>query len=303
MNNHIYEQSFNTKDQIFVILGIDSHIERIQKCVSTITKIYGEKVNIGIGTFGNKTVAPSIKLKKFCSERGYIFYDSERQNFLTIDHTKKNQGFVTTDREFHVCEILGNITISKHFYDLGYKEVYLLHNDLFVIRDFLPLYRRHMTQNWAFIAPYTCSLLTPKLNINKIRKIPKENRVTGGYTIIDNKRFLARITQTIIIFNPQLIQHLFSKYKNQKRMFMNLLKKYDMHGDIALLQLFDEFEGFVGNPITQDTVADTHCLKNTSPTYVINNQELTHIHGVVLYKQYFSIIDDIITKIKDKEKC
>ncbi len=291
----------NNEKSIFVVLGVDSHLDRITKCIQTIKAVYGTTAHIGVATFGNETVGPSVKLKQFCEENDYLFHDCERQSFLTIDHSKTNQGFITTDREFHVCELLGNITVSKHFYDLGYKEVYLLHNDLFVVRDFLPLYRKHMTDNWAFVAPYVCASGQPKVSLESIMGTNKLDR--GGRTMVGNRWVLARVTQTVLLLNPKLIDKLFSKYGDQENIFKSFLSTYNMHGDIALLQLFDGFEGFVGNPIFKDTVVDTYCLNDTRIERIIADENLTHVHGDVLYKRYYDVIDDVIRKISEDKNA
>ena len=110
------------KKTILVVLGVDRHLSRIRKCISTIKLVYKDRVDIGVATFGNEALEPSVEIEKFCEEEELAFFDSERQNFLNASESNAMQhGFVGTDREFHVCEMIGNIAVSKHFYDLGYK--------------------------------------------------------------------------------------------------------------------------------------------------------------------------------------
>ena len=59
MENEIKNQT------IFVVCGTDSQMHLIEKCIPTIKLVYGTSVDIGVATFGNSTIPPSVNLKKF----------------------------------------------------------------------------------------------------------------------------------------------------------------------------------------------------------------------------------------------
>jgi|1_EtaG_2_1085319.scaffolds.fasta_scaffold00652_12 hypothetical protein len=282
------------KKSILVILGVDSHLERIKKCASSIKAVFEDSVDIGIATFGNSFVEPSKKLENFSSKNKFIFYDSPRQNFLDLDPNNKNQGFVTTFREFHVCELLGNLLISKHYYDLGYDEVFLLHNDLFVVRNFLPVYRKNMVSNWAFVVPYTWhGSAKAKISLKELMSsVHKFVKPESG----------PRFTQTILIFNKQLLKKISQKISNQKSFYEDFLINYNLHGDIALTEIWKDFFGFEGQPIEENILLDS-CLPHPyNIEAIIKNSNITHLHGKSIYCKYENTIIDLIDKIKEEDK-
>ena len=288
-----------TNKVIFLILGIDSHLPRIKKCISTIDAVYDNTNNfdIGISTFGEPAIPRSILLEEYAKENKYLFFDSERQDFLKDPP-------MTGVHPSH--ELVGNLTISKHFYDLGYDEVYLFHNDMYIVRDFLPLYRSKMKDKWSLVA---------QLLISKKEKV---------YTTIDKIKSLdglkrtgdipnARVAQALMIINKKLVQKLFRVYGNQENLYKNFLYKYNNCGDIAQLQLFDDFFGFNGGPIpaATETMIDlswTACGENMfSPSWdaactsrIIDDDLITHLHGAEIYNRCFKNIQSIIKRIKNK---
>ena len=279
---------------ILVVLGVDSHLSRIKKCISTIKLVYKSNVDVGVATFGNESLEPSVEIKKFCDQEDLLFFDSERQKFLNLSHNLgRVHGFIGTDREFHVCEIIGNISISKYFYDLGYDEVYLLHNDLFVVRDFLPVYRKHMIGHWGFVVPHICAKHKNKLSIKELEKI--DPLVRGD--MMHNGSLKSRFTQTVVIFNKSLINSLYDNFTNNENMYTNFFEKFSYYGDIALVQLFDNFYGFRGETIEENILIDKFHCHDTSAEAVKTNEKITHIHGDELWNSFENIIEELITDI------
>lgn len=293
----------NTKP-IFVVLGVDSHLNRIEKCLSTIKLVYGDNVDIGVATFGNSTVPPSSALKEFSSKNGYTFYDSDRQDFIELSSNNKSHSSQPAEvsasgGEFHVCETLGNLAISKHYYDLGYEEVYLLHSDLFVIRDFLPMYRKRMVSNWAFVSAYLSDPTLPKPDISLFAS---QNDIHNGNITVGGNKVWIRMAQAVLILNKALVNALFDKYATQKDMFDLLLSKYSMYGDIALAQIAAGLEGFAGNPVIEDTMIDSAATLDVSRERLLNDEKATHIHGAELYNKYYDSISTIINQIAANKK-
>ena len=285
---------------IFVVLGVDSHLQRIEKCISTIQAVYGDTIDIGISTFGNSTVKPSVELSKFSAERGFAFHDSERQDFIEISseatpHSSQPEEVQASGREFHVCELLGNIVVSKHFYDLGYEEVFLLHSDLYVVRDFLPLYRRYMTSKWGFVSAYLSNPTVAKPSLDELKSAPD---LSNGVVVVDGNAVWVRMAQAVLTINKGLVDTLFEKYGTQREIFKNALEDYSFYGDIALAQIATGFEGFSGNPVIEDTMVDPAALEDVSEARIVADPNITHIHGMYLFEKYSSSIDEIIDKIK-----
>ena len=285
---------------IFVVLGVDSHLQRIEKCISTIKAVYGDTIDIGVSTFGNGTVKPSVGLSKFSAERGFAFHDSERQNFIETSteatpNSSQPEEVQASSREFHVCELLGNIAVSKHFYDLGYEEVFLLHSDLYVVRDFLPLYRKYMTDKWGFVSAYLSNPSMPKPPLDELSSATD---LSNGDIVVDGNVVWVRMAQAVLILNKDLVRTLFEKYGTQKEIFENVLEGYSLYGDIALAQITTGLEGFSGNPVIEDTMVDPAALEDVSEARIVADPNITHIHGMYLFEKYSSSIDEIIDKIK-----
>ena len=285
-----------------VVLGVDKHLERIATCVNTIRLIYEKKVDIAVATFGNSALPPSELLSEYCQENDIIFYDSPRQDFLIInkENTEKynthNGRFTGTTEEFHSSEIIGKVAISKYFYDRGYSEVYLLHNDVLVVRDFLKMYRKNMVKNWAFVSPYIQSTEIEQISLESVSNIDREQRKQKAR----NKEIGSRIALSVLILNKKLVNSLYRKYKNEKNMHKNYLNKFCMVGDIGFLQLFDDFNGFSGYPIEEEVALDCWWSKDTSLEYIISNHNISHLHGMELFDKYKKNIKDIILKTKIK---
>jgi len=215
--------------RIFVICGLDSHLPRIKNCLKSIKFVYKDSIDIGISTFGNKNQKQSKKLKEYSKEHGYIFYDCHRQDFVPLN------------REFHCCEIIGMFSMYKYYYEIGYDEVYLLHNDMFIFRDFLPVYNEKMKDKWSFITPFV-NIDTPPLEFTKVIK----------YDNMKIKKLPSRLSQTIVIFNSNFIKEVYKKYKTEEVMWQKVFKKIDMHGDVGLFYIANNFMGYMGKHITEE---------------------------------------------------
>lgn len=247
------------KSICFVVCGLDSHLDRIKLCTYTIEYVYKDKYSIGLATFGNKAVAPSNNLKKYAEQCNYYFYDAPRQ------------WFIPSDREWYSCEILGMVTISKYFYDLGFDEVYLLHNDVFVVREFLSPYKQQMINNWNFICPF--------IYIKQSKLSYKEILTYDSFEIY-NKKIPARLTQSIVVFNKEFILSLYNRYNNEKQMWDDYFVNLCMFGDIGLFNVAQDFLGYTANPLDMKYTIDGGCWnKSTVIKSIINDKNICFIHG------------------------
>ena len=287
---------------IFVVVGVDSHLPRIEKCISSIRLLYRDKFDIGVATFGNSTVPPSKKLQQYCQENELIFFDSERQDFLNLDPARVERCGTTPSEvkavasEFHVCEMVGNLEISKHFYDLGYEEVYLLHSDVLLVRDFLPLYRKYKKSKWAFVSALLTHHGAPTL---KFSEISDHENISKGFAVVGSSRVWVRCAQAILMINKELVNVLYSKYTSQKEIYDSVFSRFSMFGDVALVQMCTlGIEGFFGNPVREETMVDASFTLNCFDRKVFLKNSLTHIHGMTLFDFYFDSIEEIIKSCK-----
>tara|TARA_Y100001937_G_C7077300_1_gene311194 strand:+ start:258 stop:1100 length:843 start_codon:yes stop_codon:yes gene_type:complete len=275
---------------VLVVLGIDSHLPRIKKCISTLEAVYDDHqgLDIAIATYGPKALPPSKKLKVYCADKGFYYYDAERQHYFKRD--KKLEFYPHPTHE-----LTANLGMSKHFYDMGYEEVYLLHNDMLIVRDFLPIFRSMQKGDWSVVAP---TLVKEEektyTTLEAIKSVPPLKRT--------RELMKVRVTQTVLTFNKNLVNKIFDKYKNEETMYKKYLYKYSSYGDFALVQLFDNFLGFEVSVIPPDitTAIDlswTWCTKER----ILQEKNITHLHGESVINKFGSQIFDLIEKTNNEE--
>jgi len=271
---------------LIVICGIDSHLNRIKQCVHSLKTLYSgyskSNIDIAIATFGNTTLPPSYKLKEYADKEGFLFFDAPRQDFIPLD------------REFHACEVIGMITIFKHFYDIGYEEVFQVHNDQLFIRNFLFRFRTEMKDKWSFIVPY-CHPKEPKLSYDDAVKIDPWQMMKKSMT--------CRMSQTVVIFNPKFIDALYNRYKDEKGMWKEWFIKQPMFGDLALWSISKEFLGFASKHI--DPIVDKLVwFKVRGHNYdfvehLKRHKEIHFIHGDSSVDYLWNKYDTLYKKIND----
>lgn len=264
------------KDACFVICGLDTHLERVEYCISTIKHVYGDRVDIGLSTFGNVTIAPSNKLKAHAKKHDYYFYDAPRQDFFPLE------------REWHSCEILGMFAISKYFYDLGFKYVYLLHSDIFVVRDFLSYYESLMIDPWSFICPFI-TIRGDKISYQEALRY-------NSFTIY-KRRIQARLTQSIIVFNKRFILEMYDEYKDERQMWDKVFEKSCMFGDIGLFDIAENFRGYSARPLDAKYTIDGDWEESKIINRIIQDKNVCFIHGPKKFKFLKKKIKDVLNRI------
>ena len=203
---------------IIVICAIDSQLETTIKVAEQVEKI----CDVGIATYGNKFCEPSIILEKLAKDKGYKFFDSPRQEFIPVD------------REFHCCEMIAYIGISKHFYK-EYEHVYIAHHDITIKENPLPNYEKEMIGNWSFVAP----LVKIGGEERKLLSL-KEIETLGGYEIEESR---SRLSHELLIFNKVFVDYLYNNYKTDEDLW-EFFKKYILFSDLSMFDFYPEWNGF-----------------------------------------------------------
>jgi len=219
--------------KLMVICGTDAHLPRVQRVAENIKKVFvnnsGDKtVDIAVATFGPPSLAPSNALKDFAEAEGFLFYDAPRQEW------------VTRGREFHSCEVIGMLTLSKHFYDRGYDRVYLLHNDIYISKDFTAVLATKEKNNWGYIAPLRKTEVRDHISLD----IPfSEALLLHSHQM---EMTTTRISQECVIFNPLFIEAVYGTYDDEKNMWFKIFVYSNMHGDLGINDIAKNFLGFDG---------------------------------------------------------
>lgn len=249
------------KDTIIVICGIDAHLNRIEECYGSLKRIYPDMpFDIGISTFGNSSVPPSTALKAFCDSSSFVFYDDERQQ-------------LPPNPEFHCCEILGMVSVSKHFYDMGYKEVFVIHNDMIILRDFLPIYRERMVGKWSFVLPF--------LNIDTGFGTEEEyakSMLLNSFQIKDGTPY--RLTQTIVVLNREFVTKLYEIYHDDNTLWKSVFNKMSMCGDCGLFDMAKDLLGYHINVIMQKTGTSDRWDTKDTILKETKSRNVYYIHGI-----------------------
>lgn len=218
---------------VFVIMSLDYHLPRIRHVIDTINKHH--KINlpdVAISNYGIlwKRVKPQhmkwheqqrkIKfgsvLKGFCRKRSLYYYQPSPETFNFAPNI-----CLSTD------ELLNLVHVARHFYELGYERVYLLHNDIEFKGNAITIFERYMQGKWSFVG-------TLHHNHNHTRKINYERVTKIGSKAADA---WCRIGIDFFIFSKEFISELYQVYGTDRRIWDEIFSKYLSY--CADLSLFD----------------------------------------------------------------
>ena len=205
-------------ETIHVFCGIDSHIPNLKGAINSAQEIFPDDA-IAVGNFYSDT--KQKKLKEFCLEQ-------------KIPFTEKGQPFFNgSGHRICASEIIGMIQLSKSFYDQGFSEVFLLHADTLIYRDYKPFFRACMNGKWSAICPLI-NFLNPAQDIKRLwSKVKSLNSKQ-----IENSS-PARLTQSAVIFNPHFISSVYNQYDEETLgdYFSTYWSNSSTYGDCALFDL------------------------------------------------------------------
>jgi hypothetical protein len=260
------------------VCGLDEHVGRINECIRSIRRVYGKEVDIGIATFGNNKIPESLILATYAHINLLQFYDSPRQHFIpTLSESWRTYGV-------NCCEVIGLLSVSKHFYGLGYEHVFLIHNDLFIIRDVVKLYKAHMRGNWSFVAPFV-NLIEAVTYSRTINYMPHQIKKRG-----------VRLSQSIIIFNPLFIRDIYAQFDSDEGIWEKVLSHSDLHGDIALFDISRSFLGYSAITIGSEYFIDGRWSRDNIEQDILT-KEIHFIHGPDVYNYMVNKIESIHRRI------
>lgn len=226
--------------RIFVICGVNEHIDRIKVLLPQLSIL--KYTDIGIASFGASdnnlsekrlgeykskhkrlpNIERPLALEKFAISNGFKFYYAEPQDFLP------------KGRDWHCCELLGELDIAKHFYTLGYDLVYECHTDIDVIDNFIPKVEALMNGKWSFLAHATKGFYNNLDMQNRVYAMHCSNKV--------NQR--ARISQECFAFNKEFIADFYNIFKTNKNAWDKVFNKLSLFGDVAFLDIAKNFIGY-----------------------------------------------------------
>lgn len=292
-------------DIIYVYCGLDLHEQMIKSSIATIMEDRKD-IDIGVATFGNKDLPPSIKLKDFCKKNNFLFYDSPRQDFYPEKIVQRGMDIVA---HVDACELTGMLDISIHFYkNYDYKSVILMHPDTLSIDSADNPIEKLIDTDYCVTAP----LVDFRNSRKKID--PKNLANLDGYQI---SKTSYRITQSILSFGRKFCIDLIEELNSVENIWNKYFKNSIKFGDCSLVELFPEFRGFDSILIQEEGIVTQETFKyhlkdNLSfKEYIKQNQSLKFLHvghpecsgydsydGETRRERYFNYLLDIRNSVK-----
>lgn len=217
---------------INVILAIDERMEDVQACVKSLRKTYGPGAPIALATYGGAAVGRQPQVEAYAKESGMLYYDVERHDFLTAEDTK----------EWHACEILARMQITDWFKKAGYDEIYIMHADVRILKDFRPFFGRLiMDEAWSFVA----------ILLRADRPFPELVK-TGSWGLYFEKS-RARLADVLVRYNPAFVAFLRAREGGFLGVWRKLLFQMTLWGDLAQFDLARDIHGFSGRFLKEET--------------------------------------------------
>jgi hypothetical protein len=210
---------------INVILAIDERLDDVKRCVESLQKTYGSTAPIAFATYGGVAIGPQPATAAFAEVMGFPYLDIPRQDFLTEDDSK----------EWHACELLARIQITKHFADLGYSEIYIMHADVQVLKDFRPFFHKlTMDDSWSFVA----ILLRAQESFSDLCE-------KGSWRLyFEGNR--ARLADILVRYNPSFVGQICQNGMTPRELWQTWLSKFTLWGDLAQFDVAKPWKGFHG---------------------------------------------------------
>lgn len=241
--------------RINVVLAVDERLEDVKACVTSLRAVYGPDAPIALATYGGREVKDQPETIRYAKEEEIQHYDAPRQTWLTEEDSK----------EWHASEALARIQITKHFADIGYREIYIMHADVRVLGNFRTHFLNRIRDDCSFIA----ILLRAKESFESLCQ-------KGSWALYfeDNS---ARLADILTAYNPEFVNELYIEYGGDQGIWNGYLSRFILWGDLAQFDIAREWHGFKGGYIQEDydkgpmcggTVL--HVARQTIPQFISN---------------------------------
>lgn len=219
---------------IYVFCGLDLHKNTMKHCIKSLKKVRSD-VDIGVATYGNSKLPPSIELAAMCEEMDIPFHDCPRQSFskMPLQRMLSNPSLPA---DVDSCELTGMIQISHYFYKhYDYEMVILMHPDTLTIRNHDNSIEKYLGQEYCMVAPL--------INLEPTKPIYSfdEFEQMSGLQI-SKTRF--RVSQAVLSFGKKYCLELFEKYKNPENIWSQAYSGFVKWGDCSAINLYPEHEGY-----------------------------------------------------------
>lgn len=241
---------------IHVICAVDAHIPYIEFSLKKLKMIYPND-ECAVASYHHIS-KPNKLLQKFCESKSIHYYDSAQNFNIPI---------------LPYCEIVGIMDVSDYFYSLGYEEVYLLHNDVIIFKDYKNTFRSLMNENYSVICPFMNFLSKEK----DLYSLWDKHRSCSSKLIETNTTL--RLTLSILIFNKVYLSTIKSNYISFQNFYQKQMNNSSPYGDCGLFDT--NFFGFEIKPILDNNFLLEGCwfpTKEKIINYIETNNDYKYIH-------------------------
>lgn len=219
---------------IYVFCGLDVHRDTIEKSIKSL-KMVRDDVDIGVATFGNANLPPSVALQKMCQEMEIPFHDCPRQTFNLMP-LQRMVNAPQLPADVDCCELTGMIQISTHFYqNYDYEMVILMHPDTLTIRNYNNTIEKYLGKDYCMIAPL--------INLEPHNPLRDEG-ILSQMTGLDISRTRFRVSQAVLSFGKRYCLYMFEKYGSFEKIWSQAYSNYVKWGDCSAINLYPSHEGF-----------------------------------------------------------
>jgi hypothetical protein len=249
------ERKKNKAPTLLGIMCSDYNLPYLENCLYSIRKTMPDDIDIVVFGF-NKDITHT-RTQIHCAQRNipYVFLGSQEY----VPQTDKY--FTGTGREGanYRFDILLMTHFCERFYKKGYKEIYILHPDTIILKDFRPLFNAHKKDKWSIIMPYVsirkiCMLNNPawvNQNFNEMLTFEEACQL-NSHQIPQTD---VRLTGSVVLHNKEFIEALYRQYETEEIIFKELFLDTKYCGDCGWFDMI-ECIGFKINPILKDVLSE-----------------------------------------------
>ena len=236
------------------LLGImcsDYNLPYLENCLHSIEKAIGDEVDVMVFGFNGREETPlsHTRTRTHCIQRNlpYTFIGTQ-------DYVPMEKRYFTNRSEVPIYrfDTLIMFRFCEMFYKKGYEEVYILHPDTVILKDFRPLFNEHKKDKWSIIMPFIsikqiCSGLKDPDTLTY-----EEACKLNSYDIAKTD---VRLTASVVLHNKKFIEAIYKKYKTEEKMFKELFLNTKYCSDCGWFDMI-ECIGFTIRPIFSNILSE-----------------------------------------------
>jgi len=249
------ERKKNKAPTLLGIMCSDYNLPYLENCLHSLEKTMGDDVDVTIFGFNGRKEIPlsHTRTRTHCIQRDlpYVFLGNQ-------DYVPMKKKYLTNRSEVSIYrfDILIMFRFCEMMYKKGYEEVYILHPDTIILKDFRPLFNKHKEDDWSIIMPFVSIKHPPEA-----RRISREITYEEACKLnsYDIAKTDVRLTGSIVLHNKKFIEAIYKQYGTEEKMFNELFLNTKYCGDCGWFDMIDCI-GFKIRPIFDNILSELPVL-------------------------------------------